>query len=133
MKAARQARRPWRSCLALVGLLACFFVSAPAWSSPASGTSAAAEKQASDRVELNSADVEELCTLPGIGPKKAEAIIAYREQRRFTRVTQLLRIRGIGTKTLERLRPLIYVAPLPRVRPRPPAAPPSGPTTQPRS
>jgi competence protein ComEA len=62
-------------------------------------------------VELNSASADQLCTLPGIGPKKAEAIIAFREKQPFTRVTQLLRVRGIGMRTLERLRPHIYVGP----------------------
>ena len=51
------------------------------------------------RIEWGS--LVELCTLPGIGPKKAEAIIAAREKRRFTRVTQLLRVKGIGLKTIE--------------------------------
>ncbi len=63
------------------------------------------------RVELNSASVSELCTLPGIGPKKAEAIVAFRERRPFTRVTQLMLVKGIGRRTLERLRPLVFVAP----------------------
>ena len=64
------------------------------------------------KVELNSASVDELCLLPGIGPKKAEAIIALRDRYAFTRVTQLLRVRGIGRKTLERLRAYIYIEPL---------------------
>lgn len=63
------------------------------------------------RVELNSASVEELCTLPGVGPKKAEAIVAFRQRRSFVRVTQLMLVKGIGRKTLERLRPLVFVAP----------------------
>jgi competence ComEA-like helix-hairpin-helix protein len=64
------------------------------------------------RVELNTASVRELCTLPGIGLKKAEAIVAFRERRPFTRVTQLMLVKGIGRRTLERLRPLVFVAPL---------------------
>jgi competence protein ComEA len=62
-------------------------------------------------VNLNSASVEELCTLPGIGPKKAEAIVALRTRRPLTRVTQLLQVKGIGPKTLQRLKPRLTVAP----------------------
>lgn len=61
------------------------------------------------RVDMNSADVKTLTTLPGIGQKRAESIINYRQRRPFTRVSQLLNIRGIGRKTLRRLRPLIVV------------------------
>jgi len=60
-------------------------------------------------VDLNRASVDELCTLPGIGRKKAEAIIALRERRPFTRVTQLLQIKGIGHKTLLKLKPRVTV------------------------
>jgi competence protein ComEA len=62
-------------------------------------------------VDLNTASVQELCTLPGIGPKKAEAIISLREKRPFTRVTQLLLVKGIGPKTLTRLKPRLVVGP----------------------
>jgi competence protein ComEA len=75
-------------------------------------------------VDLNEATVEQLSGLPGIGPKKAGAIIAYREQHRFTRVTQLLEVRGIGKKTLERLRPHVRVKPPPVVPAATAAAPP---------
>ena len=64
-------------------------------------------------VDLNTASVQELCTLPGIGPKKAEAIIGLREKRPFTRVTQLLLVKGIGPKTLARLKPRLVVGPRP--------------------
>lgn len=75
-------------------------------------------------VDLNAASVEELCTLPGIGPKKAEAIISLREKRPFTRVTQLLLVKGIGPKTLTRLKPRLTVGPV-SPRPVPPTGPPS--------
>ncbi|MDR2647839.1 MAG: helix-hairpin-helix domain-containing protein [Oscillospiraceae bacterium] len=59
-------------------------------------------------VNLNTATLEQLETLPGIGPVKAEAILAYRAQRgAFSSVEQLLDINGIGEKTLEKLKPLI--------------------------
>lgn len=69
-------------------------------------------------VDLNSATVDELQELPGIGPRKALAIVELRAKRPFVRVTQLLEVRGIGRKTLERLRPLIRVGGEPEGRPR---------------
>jgi len=66
-------------------------------------------------LDLNQASHQELCTLPGVGPKKAQAIIDLRTRRPFTRVTQLLEVRGIGKKSLEKLKPRV------RVTPRPPA------------
>ena len=63
-------------------------------------------------VNVNAATVDELCSLPGIGRKKAEAIIALRTRRPLTRVTQLLQVKGIGPKTLQRLKPRLSVAPV---------------------
>ena len=63
-------------------------------------------------VELNTADIQSLCSLPGIGPKKAKAIIDYRMRRPFTRVTQLVQVKGIGRKTLKKLRNMIKVEPV---------------------
>ncbi len=61
------------------------------------------------RVNVNTASREELETLPGIGPKTAQAIIEYRRARPFGRIEDITRVRGIGPKTLERLRPLVTV------------------------
>lgn len=67
---------------------------------------------ADDPINLNTASVEVLQALPGIGPSLSERIDAYRStQRPFQRVEELQRVRGIGAKTLARLRPLVYVAP----------------------
>jgi competence protein ComEA len=55
-------------------------------------------------VDINTASVEELDTLPGIGPKTAGAIIEYRETHgKFTSPEDLLRVRGIGPKKLAAL------------------------------
>lgn len=61
-------------------------------------------------VELNSATAAELRSLPGIGEKRAAAIIRRRNRRPFRRVRELLYIRGIGRKTLKKLRPRVRVA-----------------------
>lgn len=61
-------------------------------------------------VNLNSASAVELQTLPGIGPKKAEAIIIYRELHgSFATIEALMEVKGIGAKTFEQLAPLIRV------------------------
>ena len=56
-------------------------------------------------IDINTAGVPELCMLPGIGEKKAGAIIAYREEHgAFTDVDELLNVPGIGEKILAGLR-----------------------------
>ena len=62
------------------------------------------------RVNLNSAGVAELDTLPRIGPAMAERIIAWRDDNGgFTSVEDLLAVPGIGDKMLEGLRDLVTV------------------------
>lgn len=61
-------------------------------------------------VDLNTADAEELDTLPGIGPVLAERIIAWRQANGpFTAVEQLLEVSGIGEATLAELREFVTV------------------------
>jgi competence protein ComEA len=63
-------------------------------------------------IDLNSAGAELLEELPGIGPAKARAILALREELgAFDSVGDLQRVRGIGPRTVERLRDLVIVGP----------------------
>lgn len=66
---------------------------------------------ATRKIHLNTATAKQLETLPYIGPKRAAAIMEYRKRiGGFTRITQLLRIKGIGKKTLARLQPLVSIS-----------------------
>ncbi len=60
------------------------------------------------KVNINTADANELQRLPGVGPSTAQAILEYRSQiRRFGSVDQLDDVKGIGPKKLEKLRPFV--------------------------
>jgi competence protein ComEA len=59
-------------------------------------------------VFLNEADETELRRLPGVGPKRAEAILAFRVRvGRFRRIEDLLRVKGVGRSTIRKWRPLV--------------------------
>lgn len=62
-----------------------------------------------DKINLNTATVGQLDTLPGIGPAYATAIIAYREQHPFKTIEEIKDIKGIGDKTFEKLVNLITI------------------------
>lgn len=70
----------------------------------------ASKPPASQTIELNSATIEQLQELPGIGESKARAIVELRTKLgRFRSVEQLTEVKGIGGKTLEKLKPHIRI------------------------
>jgi len=72
----------------------------------ASGTGAAGAP--AGPIRLNSASVEELQEIPGVGPVTAQQILAFREQNGpFRSVDELDAVPGIGPKRLEQLRELV--------------------------
>jgi competence protein ComEA len=72
---------------------------APATASGASSAAPAA------MVNINSAGVDELVTLPGIGKAYAERIVEYRQKNGpFKKVEDILNVRGIGEKTFDRIK-----------------------------
>ena len=61
-------------------------------------------------LDLNTATIEQLKSLPGIGDTRANQIIAFRHSvGGFSTLEQLLEISGIGSKTLEAIRPLVVI------------------------
>lgn len=58
-------------------------------------------------VDIRTADRNELESLPRIGPKLAERIICYREQTQFVNTIDLIKVKGIGQKTFDRLSPFL--------------------------
>ncbi|MFM5166733.1 ComEA family DNA-binding protein [Aeromonas veronii] len=100
--------------LSAIMLLACL----PLFSQPVLAADKAAPKQTattevakeSGKLNINTATLAELTSLKGIGDKKAQAIVDYREkQGKFTSVDQLADVNGIGPATLEANRDMIIV------------------------
>lgn len=62
------------------------------------------------KFNLNEVSWEALTLIPGIGEYTAKKIVTYRlKNGRFRQVEDLLKIKGIGRKTIERLKPYVYV------------------------
>jgi competence protein ComEA len=60
-------------------------------------------------ININTASLESLITLPGIGPVTAEKIIQFREEKFFTRIEDIQKVPGIGPATFERIKLLLTV------------------------
>ena len=85
---------------------------APPGASAAPAGPAPAGVTADGKVILNLASADELTKLPGVGMKRAEAIVALRTKlKRFRQVTDLLRVKGIGPRGLKRMLPHLVLDP----------------------
>ena len=81
---------------------------APAGEPPPSPSRGRTRASPTDPVFINHASVDDLRRLPGVGPKRAEAILIVRQRiGKFQRVEDLLRVKGIGRATVKRWRPLV--------------------------
>lgn len=77
---------------------------------PATNGGSATGKTDSTLLDPNTATSEELQTLPGIGPVLAARIIEYRETvGKFRTIDDLLAVKGIGEKTLAKIRPYLEI------------------------
>lgn len=63
------------------------------------------------RVNINTADVNVLCTLPGIGESKAQAILSYREEKGgFQSIEEIKAVSGIGNGVYSKIKDLIKIS-----------------------
>jgi competence protein ComEA len=63
-------------------------------------------------VNLNTATVDQLATLPGVGQKTAERIVEYRTKSGgFKKIEELMNVKGIGEKSFLKIKPLVSAPP----------------------
>jgi len=61
-----------------------------------------------EKININTATIEQLSEIRGIGPAIAQRIVEYRQENgRFSSVDEIVNVRGIGPKTLESIRDAI--------------------------
>jgi competence protein ComEA len=65
-------------------------------------------------INLNTATIDQLMTLPGIGQKTAERILEYRAKSGgFKKIEELMNVKGIGEKSFLKIKPLVSAPPKP--------------------
>ena len=104
----------WRSFAIRIPLILCLLFCAGTF---------AKKKPPAKPVNLNTATSEELQQVPGIGPATAEKILQMRKSYgAFKSVDDLLAIRGLGAKRLEKMRKYLTVGKPPAAKPTAPSA-----------
>ena len=110
---------PRQALLPLLGLLALL-----------AATPARAEKKPlapGERVDLNSATAAELQRLPGVGKKRAEAIVASRDKRPFKKAEEVTRVKGCSPAWYAKVKGMVTAGEAPAAQraaaPAPPPAP----------
>jgi competence protein ComEA len=103
---------PGRGALPLLGLLALLLA-----------TPARAEKTPlgpGERIDLNGATAAELMRLPGVGKKRAEAIVASRDKRPFRKPEEVTRVKGCSPRWYAKVKGMLTVGDAPAAQRTPP-------------
>jgi competence protein ComEA len=70
----------------------------------------ATQSSISQKVNLNTATVEELQTIPGIGPAMAKRVVEYRSKvGKFTKIEDIINVKGIGEKKFQKMKDRLTV------------------------
>lgn len=93
-----RTNRSIRKTIAVLGLLATMALA---------GNAAAAKQALSSPVNINTASVEQLMEIPGIGESKAKAIVDYRSGSPFKTTAELMNVKGIGEQLLAKITPYV--------------------------
>ncbi len=92
------------------GLGACAFLAAPVASADIVDIGFhLMAPQLEGTVNINTANEKQLALLPGIGPSTAKKIVSYRSRQKFQQPMNLMRIKGIGRKTFNAVKPYVTV------------------------
>ena len=99
-----QAIRVLLCCVAALGIAATTSFAAAAQQDQAAPAKAT--------INLNTATLDQLTTLPGIGQKTAERILEYRAKSGgFKKIEELMNVKGIGEKSFLKIKPLVSAPP----------------------
>lgn len=120
----------WRRAMASAAMAAMVAVAGVTWLSPQVAAAApralpgvvatrstaeppaarAGKKEVAGKLNLNTATADQLMLLPGVGPSKAERVVAWRGKHGpFKRTADLRKVKGFGYKTLKKLEPYLDV------------------------
>ena len=77
---------------------------------PSAALAQQAKAPAVEKVNLNTASIEQLETLPGVGPALAKRIVEHRTKvGKFTKIEELLNVKGIGEKSFQKMKDRLTV------------------------
>ena len=77
---------------------------------PISGFAQKSKAVSNEKVNLNTASLEQLQTLPGVGPAMAKKIVEHRTKiGKFTKIDEILNVKGIGEKKFQKMKDRLAV------------------------
>lgn len=98
-----------RSTLAFA--VALVLIATPLFAQRAAKPPVAATTVSTGVVNLNSATVAEIASLPGIGPKTADLVVQYRQKNGpFKKIEEIMNVRGVGEKSFLKIKDRLTVA-----------------------